>query len=245
MDLTDKIALVTGVGKDTGLGFAVARALAEAGAVVIVSARHLAQAEEMAVKVGPGTEALALDIADPASVTTAAEAVAAQHGRLDILISNAASAGVWGQTAGTADLDDVRRTLDVTLLGTWRVAQAFLPMLRQSAAGRLVHVSSGAGSHGDTVFGLASGNSMGPGYGVAKAGVNALTTILAAEEASTEKSDVKINAVCPGFTATFPGGQEMGARPAEDSVAGILWAAALPADGPSGGFFRDGKVLPW
>lgn len=245
MKLTDKIALVTGVGKETGLGLAVARALAEAGATVLVTARRLDQAEAMAVKVGQGAEALALDIADPASVATAADAVAAQHGRLDILISNAASAGVWGQTAGAADLDDVRRTLDVTLLGTWRVAQAFLPLLRQSDAGRLVHVSSGAGSHGDAVFGLATGNSMGPGYGVAKAGVNALTTILAAEEDSTEDSAVKINAVCPGFTATFPGGQEMGARPPEDSVAGVLWAATLPPDGPSGGFFRDGKALPW
>jgi NAD(P)-dependent dehydrogenase (short-subunit alcohol dehydrogenase family) len=241
MDLDGKIALVTGVGKETGIGFAVAKALAEAGARVIVTARTEAQAQAMAEQVGHGAEARALDIADRGSVFAASVAVAETHGRLDILISNASAAGAWGQTAGEADLDAVRATLDVTLMGTWAVAQAFLPLLRQSDAGRLVHVSSGAGSHGDTVFGLTSGNAMGAAYGVAKAGVNALTALLAAEE----EGPVKINAVCPGFTATFPGGEQMGARPPADSVPGILWAATLPEDGPSGGFFRDDAPLPW
>jgi NAD(P)-dependent dehydrogenase (short-subunit alcohol dehydrogenase family) len=241
MELDGRIALVTGVGKDTGIGFAVASALAGAGAHVIVTARTGAQAQAMAGRIGQGAEAIALDIGDRASVAAAAEAVTARHGHLDILISNAAAPGIWGQGAGTADLDAVRGTLDVTLLGTWAVAQAFLPLLRLSDAGRLVHVSSGAGSHGDTAFGLTSGNAMGAGYGVAKAGVNALTALLAAEE----ESGVKINAVCPGFTATFPGGEQMGARPPAESVPGILWAATLPGDGPTGGFFRDGQPLPW
>jgi NAD(P)-dependent dehydrogenase (short-subunit alcohol dehydrogenase family) len=241
MDLDGRIALVTGVGKDSGIGLAVASALAGAGAHVIVTARTEAQADAMAGRIGQGAEAMVLDIADRASVAAAAEEVAKRHGHLDILISNAAAPGSWGQGAGAADLDTVRATLDVTLLGTWAVAQAFLPLLRQGDAGRLVHVSSGAGSHGDTAFGLTSGNAMGAGYGVAKAGLNALTALLAAEETG----DVKINAVCPGFTATFPGGEQMGARPPADSVSGILWAATLPADGPSGGFFRDGKPLPW
>jgi PAB1-binding protein PBP1 len=71
--------------------------------------------------------------------------------------------------------------------------------------------------------------------------VNALTALLAAEE----ESGCEDQRVCPGFTATFPGGEQMGARPPAESVPGILWAATLPADGPSGGFFRDGKPLPW
>lgn len=241
MELRDRVALVTGVGKETGIGFAVARALAEAGAHVVVTARSETQAAAMADRIGDGAEALALDISDPASVVAAAAAVATRHGRLDILVSNASAPGTWGQTAGGADLGAVRATLDVTLLGTWAVAQAFLPLLRKSDAGRLVHVSSGAGSHGDPVFGLTSGNAMGAAYGVAKAGLNALTALLAAEEAS----GVRINAVCPGFTATFPGGAEMGARQPADSVPGILWAATLPDDGPTGGFFRDGRPLPW
>ncbi|MFM7445410.1 MAG: SDR family NAD(P)-dependent oxidoreductase, partial [Tabrizicola sp.] len=107
--------------------------------------------------------------------------------------------------------------------------------------GRLVNVSSGAGSHGDTAFGLTTDNAMGTSYAVAKAALNALTAKLAKEETS----GVKINAVCPGFTATFPGGAEMGARPVSEGAASILWAADLPQDGPTGGFFRDGKPLPW
>lgn len=232
---------MTGVGKETGIGFAVAEALAAAGARVIVSARQAVQARAMADRIGPAAEALQLDIADPDSVASAARAVSGRHGRLDILISNAAAPGAWGQAAGSADLAAVRGTLDVTLLGTWAVAQAFLPLLRASDAGRLVHVSSGAGSHGDAAFGLTSGNTMGAAYAVAKAGVIALTALLAAEE----EEPLRINAVCPGFTATFPGGAQMGARPPAESVPGILWAASLPADGPSGGFFRDGQPLPW
>lgn len=54
-----------------------------------------------------------------------------------------------------------------------------------------------------------------------------------------------MNAVCPGFTATFPGGAEMGARPVAEGARGIVWAALVPNDGPSGGFFRDGVPLPW
>jgi NAD(P)-dependent dehydrogenase (short-subunit alcohol dehydrogenase family) len=241
MNLTGRIALVTGVGKETGIGFALAQSLAAEGATVIVTARSPDGAEAMAARIGSGAEALALDISDGASVASAAAAVEGRHGHLDILISNAAAAGVWGQKAGEADLGAVRATLDVTLLGTWAVAQAFLPLLRRSDAGRLVNVSSGAGSHGDPAFGLTTGNAMGAAYGVAKAGVNALTALLATEE----ESGVKINAVCPGFTATFPGGEQMGARPPADSVPGILWAATLPEDGPSGGFFRDGRPLPW
>lgn len=240
MEFSGKVALVTCVGREEGLGFAVAVALAEGGAHVIVTARRAEQAKAMAARIA-GAEAMALDIADPASVAAAARAVEAAHGHLDILISNAAATGSWGETAQAADLDKVRAGLEVTLLGTWAMAQAFLPLLREAPSGRLVNISSGAGSHGDTAFGLTSGNAMGAGYAVAKAGVNALTALLA----QGEDSAVKINAVCPGFTATFPGGAEMGARPPKESAKGVLWAASLPEEGPSGGFFRDGAPLAW
>ncbi len=92
------------------------------------------------------------------------------------------------------------------------------------------------------VFGLTTDNGMGTSYAVAKAALNALTVKLAREE---ENTGVLINAVCPGFTATFPGGEAMGARPVADGAAGIVWAALLPDGGPSGGFFRDGQPLAW
>ena len=86
-------------------------------------------------------------------------------------------------------------------------------------------VSSGAGSHGDMVFGLTSGNAMGPSYGVPKAALNALTSAFASE---LRRDGILVNAVCPGFTATFPGGEQMGARPVKDGAASIVWAATLP-----------------
>lgn len=99
-------------------------------------------------------------------------------------------------------------------------------------------VSSGAGSHGDTVFGLTFNQNMGPSYSVSKAALNALTVKIAIKLKDT---GILVNAVCPGFTATAPGMEAMGARPVSEGAAGLVWAATLPDDGPTGGFFRDGK----
>lgn len=236
-----RVALVTGVGKETGLGFSVAAELARRGDRVWIGARTLAQAEAMAATLPGDIRPVALDIADSTAIAAVAARIATEEVHLDLLINNAAAVAPWGETAAGADLAVARQVLDVTLMGTWAMCQSFLPLLRQSPAGRLVNVSSGAGSHGDQVFGLTTANGMGTSYAVAKAALNALTVKLAKEETSA----VKINAVCPGFTATFPGGSEMGARPVSEGAASILWAADLAPDGPTGGFFRDGQPLPW
>jgi NAD(P)-dependent dehydrogenase (short-subunit alcohol dehydrogenase family) len=130
--------------------------------------------------------------------------------------------------------------METVLFGSWRLTQALLPLLRKSAHPRVVNVSSGAGSHADTSFGLYSGNGIGTSYAVAKKALNALTVKFA-----NENKDMLINAVCPGFTATFEGGEAMGARPVKDGAASILYAALLPDDGPTGGFFRDGQPIGW
>jgi NAD(P)-dependent dehydrogenase (short-subunit alcohol dehydrogenase family) len=99
--------------------------------------------------------------------------------------------------------------------------------------GRIVNVSSQAGS-------LASMRGGTPAYSTSKAALNALTRVLAGDLTGT---GVLVNAVCPGWVATDMGGT--GGRPVADGAAGIIWAATLPDDGPTGGFFRDGKPLPW
>lgn len=241
-----KIALVTGVGKETGLGFAVSDALLQLGIEVYVTARTQQKAEDIAGALVDRTSGvvvpIALDIADPESISNAVANIEAAHGKLDILINNAAMTSPYGELAATASLKDARAVFDVTLFGTWELCQAMLPMLRKSEAGRIVNVSSGAGSHGDQAFGLTTGNQMGTSYAVSKAALNALTVKLAREEADNA---LKINAVCPGFTATFEGGEAMGARPPSESAKGVVWAATLPNDGPTGGFFRDGSTLSW
>jgi len=243
---TETIALVTGVGKETGLGFAVSQALVSLGMTVYVTARKQSQANHIAsslrIEDDGAVVPAALDISDAEAAARLATKVEGEHGKLDILINNAAMTSPYGELAATADLADARAVFDVILFGTWAVCQAMLPLMHRSHAGRLVNVSSGAGSHGDQMFGLTTGNQMGTSYAVSKAALNALTVKLAFEVAET---NIKANVVCPGFTATFEGGEAMGARPPAESAKGVIWAATLPEDGPTAGFFRDGVSLSW
>ncbi len=125
-------------------------------------------------------------------------------------------------------------TIATNLLGPWRVCQAFLPLLGKSQAGRIVNLSSETGS-------IANMGAGPPAYQVTKAALNALTRTLAGE---LRGARILVNAVCPGWVGTDRDGA--GApRPVSEGAAGVIWAAMLPAGGPSGGFFRDGKPLPW
>lgn len=127
----------------------------------------------------------------------------------------------------------MQEAIDTNTLGPWRMCKAFVPLLRCSQHGRIINVSSGAGS-------IASMDNSTPAYSVSKAALNAFTRSLAAE---LKREGILVNAVCPGWVATDMGGS--GGRPVEDGAASVVWAAMLPDDGPTGGFFRDGKPVPW
>jgi NAD(P)-dependent dehydrogenase (short-subunit alcohol dehydrogenase family) len=230
------VVLITGAAK--GIGREVARQLAERGATVHLSARDEGRAREAASGLAGDVPPLAVAVTDDASVEAAAGAL----DRLDVLINNAAAYVDWTETASGANLDAAMGVLDVNLLGAWRVTKAMLPLLRESPHPRIVNVSSGAGSHGDEQFGLTRRSGAAASYGISKAALNALTSTLAAELAGTP---VLVNAACPGLTATWPGAEQMGARPIPDGAASVVWVASLPDDGPSGGLFRDGEPLAW
>lgn len=236
------VVLVTGAAH--GLGREVARQLADSGRHVVITAREADQARQAAAELGEDVTALpvGLDVSRPDSVAAAAEAMTAHPGRLDALVNNAAAYVDWSETAGGADLDAAAQVLQTNLFGAWRLTQALLPLLRRSPSPRIVNVSSGAGSHDDPAFGLRARGGAAASYGISKAALNALTSTLATELADTP---FLINSVCPGLTATWPGAEDMGARPVSDSAPGIVWAATLPDDGPTGGFFRDARPLPW
>jgi NAD(P)-dependent dehydrogenase (short-subunit alcohol dehydrogenase family) len=241
--MTGPVCLITGAAR--GLGLAVAVELARRGVTVLAAGRD--PAAVAAAVAGHGGDTLRavtqpLDITDDDQVAAVADAVGAGHGRLDILINNAAAYVDWTETAAGADLGRSRAVMDVNLYGTWRMIQAVLPLLRASAHPRVVNVASGAGSHGDLQYGLTARGGAAASYGVSKAALLALTATLAAEWADTP---LMINAVDPDLTATWPGAENMGARPASVSAAGVVWAATLPDDGPRGGFFRDQKPMPW
>jgi NAD(P)-dependent dehydrogenase (short-subunit alcohol dehydrogenase family) len=212
---------------------------------VIIGARDHDKAETAANMLsaeGLNVIGKAADVSSDDSVRRLAADIETEFARLDVLINNAAAYVDWTETASNADLDAVRSVLETNLFGAWRMCQALLPLLRKSPRGRIVNVSSGAGSHGDPQFGLTTGRGAVASYGISKAALNALTAKLAAE---LEGTGILVNAVCPGFTATAPGMEAMGARPVEQSVPGVVWAATLPDDGPNGGFFRDSQPLAW
>lgn len=245
MTMRGRVVLVTGSAR--GIGREVARQLAELGAIVFVSARAVQQARDAAAALSASGDVRALevplDVSSDASVREMAKVFGREPGRLDVLINNAAGAVDWSETAAAADLDEARKLFDINLFGAWRTTQALLPLLRMSEHPRIVNVSSAAGSHaGDGEFGLAEAGGVAASYGISKAALNALTSALAAELADTP---ILVNAVCPGQTATWPGAEEMGARPLAEGAASVVWAATLPDGVVSGGFFRDGEKLDW
>jgi NAD(P)-dependent dehydrogenase (short-subunit alcohol dehydrogenase family) len=225
------VAVVTGANR--GIGFEVARQLVEAGFHVVLGARDLGRGTEAAASLDPDrVTVVELDVADGGSVAAAAARVDAELGRCDVLVNNAAIDYDTDARASAADLERVERALQTNLYGAWRVTLAFLPLLRCSPSARIVNVSSEGGSLARMGGGL-------PGYRVSKAALNALTRTLAAE---LRESGILVNAVCPGWTATAMGG---GGRPIGEGARSVTWAALLPDDGPTGGFFRDGRELPW
>lgn len=240
-----QIALVTGVGRVEGIGFEVCRQLGQQGMTVLLTTRDQARAEAVAqplLAAGLDVHPYALDVTQDASVRALAAQIEQIWGRLDVLVNNAAATADWSELPSTADLAAVHTVLETNLFGPWRTCQVLLPLLRNSPHGRIVNVSSGAGSYGEQQFGLSSNGGATASYGISKAALNALTAKLAAELSG---SGILVNAVCPGLTATAPGMEAMGARPVADGAASVVWAALLPDDGPSGGFFRDGQPLPW
>jgi NAD(P)-dependent dehydrogenase (short-subunit alcohol dehydrogenase family) len=228
------VALVTGANR--GIGLEVCRQLAARGFAVLLTARDAAKARAATKFARVGTvEPLPLDVADANSIKQAADEVAIRYARLDVLINNAGINYDSWETVENADINGtVMETIVTNLLGPWRLCQAFLPLLRKSQAGRIVNVSSESGS-------LAEMGAGPPAYQVTKAALNAMTRTLAGE---LRGARILVNAVCPGWVATDMGGA--GApRSVSEGAAGIVWAATLPDDGPSGGFFRDGKTLQW
>ncbi len=228
------VALVSGANR--GIGFEVARQLGALGWTVLLGSRDEVRGREAAASLageGLDVRAVQLDVADEASIRGCLSDVERDPGSLDVLVNNAAIHYDTGQRAVSADLAIVEEAWQTNTLGAWRLAQAALPLLRRSAHPRIVNVSSEGGS-------LASMGGGAPAYSITKAALNALTRLLAAELRSDA---VLVNSICPGWTATDMGAG--GGRPVADGAASVVWAATLPDDGPTGGFFRDGRPLPW
>jgi len=240
---TDQIALVTGANK--GIGFEIARQLASRGMTVYVGARDRGRGTAAAEKLqGEGLAArfIELDVLREETIRAAAVAIEAAHGRLDVLVNNAGIVDRGDGPPSRADLDAVRRTLLTNFVGPAAVAQAMLPLLRRSPAGRIVNVSSGLGSlaqNGDPEWPGAWAKFL--GYNASKAALNMLTVQLAYELKDTP---IKVNSADPGYTATDLN-DNRGTQTVEEGAAEAVRLALLPADGPTGGYFSSAGPVPW
>ena len=225
------LALVTGANR--GIGLEVARALGRDGMRILLGSRDAARGEAAAAELrGEGLDItpLELDVADPRSAAAVGPAIEAAGGSLDVLVNNA---GLYpGGRASQIDFDVVEETWQANAAGAWRVAVAAIPYMEAGA--RIVNVSSGAGS-------LTTMDGSMPAYNVSKAALNAITCVLAAD---LRPARILVNSVCPGWVRTDMGGAGA-SRSVEEGAASVLWAARLGPDGPTGGFFRDGKPVPW
>ena len=258
-----RIVLVTGANR--GLGLETARQLGQNGLRVILTSRNesegYAAARELVAE-GLGVEFRPLDVADDVSIGTLATDLRHDGVILDVLVNNA-GVGLRGFNA-----DVVRRTLAVNYFGAAHVTDALLPLIPDG--GTIVMVSSALGElvnyraelkkrlldpaltradldalmrslivdveHGrHTATGWPSS-----AYNASKAGLNALTRVLARDLAAR---GIHVNAVCPGWVRTDMGGRSA-TRSVEAGAASIVWAALLQ-DGTTGGFFRDGSPIPW
>jgi NAD(P)-dependent dehydrogenase (short-subunit alcohol dehydrogenase family) len=234
MTVKKRIALVTGGNR--GLGFETCRQLAQLGLSVILGARDKTKGEKAAKQLidrGLNVIFYHLDISDHSHIDQTVYELEKQFGRIDVLVNNAAILYDTWQNAADADFNIVNQALRTNLFGPWRLTQRCIPIMKRNKYGRIVNVSSGAGSLDFMTGGT-------PAYSISKAALNALTRILAAEFRST---NILINAIDPGWVATDMGGR--GGRPVEEGARGIVWASTLPDNGPSGGFFYDGKPVPW
>lgn len=231
----NRVAVVTGGNR--GFGLALVRALAQRGMRVVLAGRSLDRGRAALDLLGDLADRVAarqLDLTDQDSVARLAWWLDRQLGRCDALMNNAAVLIDDERGSLDVDLDVVRRTLETNLLGTWRLVQAVAPLMRRHDYGRIVNISSGLGSLSSMGQGL-------PAYRISQTAINALTRVLAADLAS---DGILVNACCPGQPeVNVVGGQDAVEfmSPADTAV----WLATLPDDGPTGGFFRDGKAIGW
>jgi NAD(P)-dependent dehydrogenase (short-subunit alcohol dehydrogenase family) len=244
-----KTALVTGANK--GIGFEVAKQLAENGYFVFIGSRNydsgLAAVEKLKGYHFNNIEAIPLDVTQQSSVTEARRALGEKIQTLDVLVNNAGISGAVPQSALRTPVDVYQTVYATNLLGVVSVTQAFIDLIEKSAEPRIVNVSTSMASL--TLAADLSDNASPVRYVVyqsSKAALNMYTVNLAYELRNTK---FKVNAVCPGWTRTdFTSNQ--GTSSPQEAGQRIVKYAMIGDDGPTGKFiseeyFAEPASCPW
>jgi len=242
-----KIALVTGANK--GIGFETSRQLAQLGIKVLMGARDKkrgAAAVEKLLSAGLDVELVLLDLTRSDHIAAVRDLIERDCGRLDILVNNAGMAHadeqLFSNSSATVSMRALRETFDVNFFGLVELTQVLLPLIRKSAGGRIVNLSSMLGSltlHTDPEAGLDDIKPL--AYDASKTAVNQFTVHLAA---LLKDTPVKVNSAHPGWVKTDLGGDQA----PMDTVDGAKTSVALATlddEGPTGGFFHMGDTMPW
>jgi NAD(P)-dependent dehydrogenase (short-subunit alcohol dehydrogenase family) len=244
------VALVTGANK--GIGLQIAKDLAEHGFTVLAGSRDFELGDVAAKSIGADVHAIQLDVTDAESIAAAAERIRNEFGRLDVLVNNAGISHtgkprkplaemVKAGRPSVASLDEVRAIFETNVFGVLAVTQAMLPLLREPPAGRIVNVSSSTGSLTLNSDPANPRRAMFGAYSWSKTALNAITIALASE---LESAGIKVNAACPGFTATDLDNFE-GTRTVQQAAREPVRLALLGASGPTGTFSNEDGPLPW
>jgi NAD(P)-dependent dehydrogenase (short-subunit alcohol dehydrogenase family) len=244
-----KTALITGANKS--IGFEAARQLIQQGYYVYLGSRDAQRGQQAVDQLHAEdltqVELLTIDVTNSASIAAARETLGQKTAVLDVLINNAGVLGSPVQPATSASVAMIKEVFDTNVFGVIEVTQAFLDLLRQSPAPRIVNVTSGLGSltlHNDPSWKYY--HVKGAAYQPSKAALNAYTIMLAYELRDTP---FKVNAVDPGYTAT-DFNHHSGPGTVQDAAARLVKAATLGLDGPTSQFFSDDSspetgISPW
>lgn len=238
----NQIALVTGGNK--GIGFEICRQLGQRGLTVLLGARdegHGRAAASQLSREGLDVRFILLDMEKLETFEDVYRFIAKEFDRLDVLVNNAGCAFDWEYKVDSVPLDMIRRTFEINFFAIIDLTQRLLPLLRWSPAGRIVNQSSVLGSltlHSTPDSGLEHFKAF--GYNASKTAVNALTVHLAD---ALRNTPIKVNSAHPGDVKTEM--NPTGVMSASEGARTAVELALLPPDGPSGGFFHLGQLLPW
>ncbi|GIH80153.1 SDR family oxidoreductase [Planobispora longispora] len=233
------IALITGANK--GIGYQTAKALTEEGHTVLLGARDAGRGRRAADELG--ARFVQLDVTSAESVASAAKWIEEEYGVLDVLVNNAGILiGHEDSVPSATSVDTLRATYETNVFGVVAVTNAMLPLLRRSAAARIVNLSSGLASltrltDPDDEFWAINYAA----YNSSKTALNMITVSYAKELAGTP---IKVNAADPGYCATDINGHS-GPREAAQGAAVAVRLALLGPAGPTGVHLGDDGVVPW